>query len=339
MKLKRAKTGVALSLAAALAAGSATAQEMTLKLSQPFPTTVGLHTDFLEPWTHDLAACTDGKVAVEIHPAGSALGDITRQFDQAAAGVVDIAFGHTGIPRGRFPRTSLIELPFMAKSANSNSFALWNNAETLLKPEYPGVKILALMAHNPGVLHTNTPVHTMSDIKGLRIRTPNPSISLVLEHYGAEAVGLPPGDMYENLQKGTVDGVAIDWTGINAFKLDEVVEYHYDIPLYTVGFYFVMNQGRYDGLPDDVRACVDKLTGDDLVAKFGPWWDKWGKAGYDIEVETGDEITVATPEQIEQAKAELAPVTEQLLQAARDAGVENVDEIRDAFEAETAKYD
>ena len=327
-------------LAAGLSFIPAKAQDITLKLSHFVPTQIGLHTDFMEPWARELEQCTGGAVAVEIHPAGSALGHIAKQYDQVRAGVTDIAFGHAGIPRGRFPRTSLVELPFMAKSANANSFALWNLADTLLKPDYPGVKVLGLMAHNPGVIHTNKPVTKLEDLKGLRIRTPNPSISAVLEHYGAEAVGLPPGQIYENLQKGTVDGVTIDWTGIAAYKLNEVVSYHLDVPLYTVGFFFVMNQRRYDTLPDSVRACVDQISGDTLVAKFGPWWDKWGQRGLELEKNsTEDTITVATPEQLAQWRAELAPVIASLIQAAKDKGVENAEEIRAALEAESAKYD
>lgn len=326
-------------LTACIGTGTANA-EITLKMSHFVPTAIGLHTQFMEPWARELESCTDGEVNVEIHPGGSALGNIAKQFDQVRAGVTDIAFGHTGIPRGRFPRTSLIELPFMAKSANASSFALWNVANTLLKPEYPDVHILGMMAHNPGVIHSNKPIASLSDLKGQRIRTPNPSISAVLEHYGAEAVGLPPGQIYENLQKGTVDGVAIDWTGIAAFRLSEVVQHHYDIPLYTVGFFFVMNQRVYDGLSDEVRTCVDKISGDTLVAKFGPWWDEWGAVGLKQEQDSADDvITVATPEEIEAAKAELADVTAALMKAVTDAGVDNAEEVRDALAAESAKYD
>lgn len=328
-----------LALAAGLGVSAANA-DITLKMSHFVPTAIGLHTQFMEPWARDLESCSNGEVTVEIHPAGSALGNIAKQFDQARSGVVDVAFGHTGIPRGRFPRTSLIELPFLAKSANASSFALWNVADTLLKPEYPGVEILGMMAHNPGVIHMNKPITSLADLKGARIRTPNPSISAVLEHYGAEPVGLPPGQIYENLQKGTVDGVTVDWTAIAAYRLAEVVQYHYDIPLYTVGFFFVMNQNTYDTLPDNVRACVDKISGDTLVAKFGPWWDEWGAAGLAQEqASVEDVITIATPEQIAAAKADLAGVTDTLLQVVADAGVDNVAEIRAALEAESAKYD
>ncbi|SDE03214.1 TRAP-type C4-dicarboxylate transport system, substrate-binding protein [Paracoccus isoporae] len=332
----------AVAAAALLAWGGspAAAQEITLKLSHFFPSTIFLHTEFIARWADELKSCTDGKVEVEFHTAGSALGNIARQYDQAKAGVVDVAFGHAGFPLGRFPRTSLIELPFVSGSAGANSKALWALSGTHLKPEYPGVHILAMMAHNPGSLHANAPLNSMQDLDGLRIRTPNGSSSAVLNFYGAEAVSLPPGDQYENLQKGTLDGVATEWTGIGAYKLNEVLKYHYDVPLYTVGFFFVMNQSRYDGLPEDVRACVDQVSGDILVATFGALWDDAGQVGYELEKADPDDVFVAaTPEEIEGYKAELQPVTDQLLQAAKDLGVDNAEEILDALKAEIAKHD
>ena len=81
-------------------------------------------------------------------------------------------------------------------------------------------------------------------------------------------------------------------------------------------------------------------SGEDLVAKFGPMWDKWGSVGETMEKESGEDlITVATPEQIEAAKAELADLTASLLQEIKDSGVDNAEEILEALKVESAKYD
>ncbi|MFC0199224.1 hypothetical protein [Paracoccus rhizosphaerae] len=41
------------------------------------------------------------------------------------ARIVDIANGLIGIPRGRFPRTSLIDMPFLTEDAGAATCALW----------------------------------------------------------------------------------------------------------------------------------------------------------------------------------------------------------------------
>ena len=190
-----------LSAGVAVAATMATAAqaETTLKISHYLPAVHGIHTDFIEPWSKEVSACTDGEIKFEISPAGTQLGNVARQQEQVMAGVVDIANGLTGIPRGRFPRTSLIDMPFLTDDAGAASNALWEIYPDYLAEEYKGLKVLALYAHNGGLLHTSTKkVETMEDMKGLRIRTPSPAVSEMLSYLGADPQGLPPGEVYEN---------------------------------------------------------------------------------------------------------------------------------------------
>ncbi|MFD2435930.1 type 2 periplasmic-binding domain-containing protein [Modicisalibacter luteus] len=110
-KLATLTAGIALALS-----GTALAQT-TLKVSHYLPPVHGIHTDFIVPWTEQITACTNGEVQFDIYPGGTQLGNVAKQQEQVVAGVVDIAHGLHGIPRGRFPRTSLIELPFMTRDA------------------------------------------------------------------------------------------------------------------------------------------------------------------------------------------------------------------------------
>lgn len=326
-------------LVAGLAAAPAAADTITLKLSHFVPTTIGLSTEFMIPWTERITRCTGGAVAFEVHPAGSALGHIDKQYDQARAGVVDVAFGHIAFPRGRFPRSSIIELPFMAQSANAGSFALYGVAEAYLRPEYQGVKILGMMTHNPGGIHTNRRITDLAEMKGLRIRTQNAATSAILSHFGADPVNLPPGEQYEALQKGTLDGSATDWTNLREYKLHEVIRHHLEAPVFVGGFFFVMNQKSYDNLPEAARACIDQNAGAALVATFGPLWASWQADSRAIAMQRDpDAILTATPEQIAAWRDALEPVAQTLLAEVKARGVENADEIRAAMQALAAAH-
>ena len=46
------------------------------------------------------------------------------------------------------------------------------------------------------------------------------------------------------------------------------------------------------GLPADVRAAIDAISGDAWVAKFGPYWDKWDKPVRDGANAPGHEVIV-----------------------------------------------
>lgn len=311
-----------------------------LKLSHFLPAVHGMHTDFMEPWGKEIERRSNGALKVTIFPGGSSFGDVARQFDQVRAGVVDIAHGLHGIPRGRFPRSSVIDLPFLTESANAATRTLWALYPTYLKEEYPGVKVLALHAHNGGLIHTrDKPITQMTDLKGLRIRTPSPAVSMMLEALGATPVGLPPGQVYENLQKGAIDGSVFPWDPVASFKLAEVLKYHLDARTYTVSFFFVMSQTKYDSLPAEARKAIDDASGDALIEKFGAWWNKWDQAGLDSAKARGN--VIARLDDAERAKwrEALAPMTEAYLAQIEKQGVPNVRQIYDEARRLVAQFD
>lgn len=319
---------------------SLSAAEINLKLSHFLPSTHPTQKDFLEPWAAELEKRSNGRVKVDIYPAGSAFGHVAKQFDQVRSGVVDIAHGLTGFPRGRLPRTLVMDLPFMVKSADAASKTLWALYPTYLAPEYKGMKMLAMHAHNPGLIHTRKKqVQEMADLKGLRIRNPSLAISNMLKFLGATPVGLPPTQVYENLQKGVIDGNVFPYEAVNSFKLYEVLDYHLDAKAYTTSFYFAMNQRKYEALPEDIRQIIDDLSGQDLVNKFGDWWTKWDQAGIEHIAKKGNPVTILSEDQRQAWKTALTPMIDDYLAGMEKKGVKNAREIYDAAQAEIAKYE
>lgn len=324
----------------AMVALPATAQDrITLRLSHFLPPVHGIHTDFIQPWAEDLKQCTNGQVEVEIYPGGTQLGNVAKQQEQVLAGVVDIAHGLHGIPRGRFPRTSVIDIPFLVDDAGVATRTLWALYQDYLKPEYRGLKVLALHAHNGGLIHTaDVKVTSMEDMEGLRIRTPSPAVSAMLEELGARPVGMPPGQVYESLQKGVLDGTVFPWDPVNSFKLAEVLRYHLDAGTYTVSFFFVMNQRKYDGLPANVRSCIDELSGESLISRFGDWWDDWDAPGHEAAVARGNEISQLSESERERWREALQPMIQRYLDTLEEEGVDNARELYQAAQRHVAEF-
>ena len=107
------------------AAPAAAQETTTLKISHYLPAGHGFQTDFLGPWAAELEQRTNGRVKAEIFPGTSSFGNAARQADQVRAGVIDIALGLRGIPRGRFERSSVFELPFVVSDAGAGTRAMW----------------------------------------------------------------------------------------------------------------------------------------------------------------------------------------------------------------------
>lgn len=326
--IKRTIIASLLMVATVITTAAMAANPIQLKLSHFLPSTHPTQRDFLEPWAQELEARTNGQVKVQIFPAGSSFGHVAKQMDQVRAGVVDIAHGLSGIPRGRLPRTSIIDLPFLVRGADAASKTLWKLYPDYLKSEYRGVKVLALHAHNAGLIHTGSKkVSTMDDLNGLRLRTPSLAISMMLESLGASPVGMPPTQVYENLEKGVIDGTVFTWEAVNGFKLYEPLNYHLDAKAYTTSFYFVMNERKYKSLPADVRKVIDEMSGETLVNRFGDWWKQWDQPGIDAATKKGNEITQLTDEQRDKWRERLAPMIEKYLAGLEQKGIRDAREI------------
>lgn len=332
---------VAAAIAAAFAAPiSASAQDkMELKFSTFVPPTHGFVVDVLEPLGKDIEKRTGGKVAVRVFAGNSPLGKTENQADQVRQGVVDVAWGLNGIPRGRYLRTSIMEMPFVADSAASASKTLWAMLPTTLAEDYKGLMVLALHCHNPGLFHTrDKKLEKLEDVRGLRMRSPNPPTQALLAHLGATPVGMPPTQVYENLEKGVIDGAVFPWDAIKGFRLEGVLKHHFDARVYTACFHIVMSGARYAALPPDVKKAFDETTGATLVNKFGDLWQKWDQAGLDAVKPRGNVIVPVSNEQREKWRAQLKPVIDSQLAGLEKEGVANARAVYDEMLKKVAQF-
>lgn len=332
---------VALTLLLAQPAHSASAQGIVLKFSHFLPPSHGIQTDLVEPWAKALDEKTAGKVKVEIFAGDSPLGDPARQTDQLRAAASDIAFAPCTTPRARFERTAIIELPFMVKDAGTGSRVLWElYKDGTLKPDFQGFKVLALMTHHGGLVHTvSKPVELADDLKGLRLRSPTDAVSAMVALLGAHAIGLPSNQTYEHLQKGKLDGVLGSWDFVATLKLNEVLKHHTEGKFYTVAFCMLMDQKRFDELPEEVRTAIDELSGEALLEKFGPLWDRWDAGGFSDAKVRGHDIITLTDEQRETWRERVKPMTDDVLAALERQGIQDARAIHARMQGLLAKYD
>ena len=93
-----------------------------------------------------------------------------------------------------------------------------NDAELRAKyldAEHKGIKVLMLFTHQPGGPHTTKKaIRNLDDFKGLRIRFASPTVRDLVQALGATPVGVPPTEIAEQLQKGTIDGAFMDYGGV-----------------------------------------------------------------------------------------------------------------------------
>ena len=275
-----------------MAATAAQAAPVKLKFAHFWGANSGPHQDFALGWTDQVTKCSGGEITFEFYTAGTQLGNVTKLEDELRAGLVDLAHGLNHLPRNRFTQATIIDTPLLSKSAYANSMTLWTlYQEGAISKPYEGLQVLALHAHAAGLIHTKgKAVRLPEDLKGMRIRSPSPAAALMLQELGAVPVGLPPGETYEAISKGTADGTIFPWEGVAGFKLAEVLDYSSDLKLNAASFWFAMNGNKYKSLSDAQRKCIDEASYEPLVKKAGDYWAKWDQPGLEQTKAAGNEI-------------------------------------------------
>lgn len=282
-------------LCAALAlAGSALAQEVTLKVHHFWPPGAMPPSTLLGPWCDKIAKDSNNKMKCQVYPAMQLGGSPPQLIDQAKDGIADIVWTLPGYTAGRFPLMEVFELPFMTNSAESASRAAWDYYTQAGHKEFPGIKALAINVHDEGYVHTREKqIKTMADFKGLKMRAPTRQTNKMLGMLGASPVAMPLPALPDALSKGVIDGFLLPWEVIPSVKAHEMVKYHSETDpkmraLYTAVFILAMNQARYDSLPADLKKVIDDNSGAALSQHFGKTWDASKPAGRKPAVDRGN---------------------------------------------------
>lgn len=274
------------------------AQDVTLRLHHFLAAEANVPKHILDVWADRVEAESGGRIAIQRFPSMQLGGAPADLYDQAASGVVDIVWTAAGYTPGRFPKTEVLELPFMTQNAAAASHAFWTLADESMQDDFAQVKLLGTWVHGPGVLHTADPVATPDDLRGMKLRGPSRPIVQLLEQVGATPVGMPLGQVPEAVSRGVIDGAVMPWEVAPSIRMHELVENHTEFEgamIYTLAFVLVMNTDRYNALPDDLKAVIDAASGLEFSVTAGRVQQSYDAPGRAIAEETGNTI-ITIPE-------------------------------------------
>ncbi len=295
-----------LAIALCAAIGPARAQEVTLKVHHFVPPGGNLHAKFLVPWAEKVTQDSGGKIKFQLYPAMQLGGSAPQLIDQVKDGVVDIVWAVPGFTAGRFPAFEAFELPFMTKTAQGSSRALWEyvHANNIAATEFKDVRLLAAHVHDAGFFHmVKRPVQTMADLRGQKIRAGTRVITKFMGALGASPVGMPLPQLPDALAKGVVDGTLLPWEIVPSIKVHELVKYHSETDpaaraLYTTCFVFAMNPAKYASLAPELRRVIDANSGVELSAQLGKLWDDWAAPARKLAQAHGNQLNTISASEL-----------------------------------------
>lgn len=167
---------------------------------------------------------------------------------------------------GRFPLTSVGELPFESSNAPAVSDALATlGAEdgSPLRQEWEGQGLvpLSFSIGASSALATKDPIKTAADLKGKRLRA-NDRGSRVLQSVGANLVNIELAEIYGSMERGLVKGIyGIPFSFAGPLKFQEVANHFTDlgIGVSTVNA-LAISKEKWDSLSPDQQKVIQEVN-------------------------------------------------------------------------------
>ena len=261
---------------------SAAEKPIELKFASFLPVMHHQHIEAFVPFAKEVEERTKGRVKVTLYPS-EAICKARDLYDCALQGIAETAFFIPSYTAGRFPLTTVMELPIGVPSAKVGTQVIWDLYEKYFKAEYAGVKLLSLWTIQPAhIFTTKKPIKTLEDLRGLRIRSPGPLQTITLKEFGASPISMPASDLYDALQRGMVDGMLTDFAALKGFRFVEVVKYCTPANFYSLPMGYAANLKSWNSLPPDIQKIMEELTGLRFAENNAKSFDKNDVIGRDL---------------------------------------------------------
>ncbi|HOP48528.1 MAG TPA: TRAP transporter substrate-binding protein [Desulfobacteraceae bacterium] len=272
-------------------------------------------------WCKEVEKRTNGRVKI-IHYPGQTLTQATQNYQGVKAGLSDLGCSVLQYTRGRFPLMDFINLP-LGYPSGQVATALINEVYDKFKPkELDEVKVLYFHAHGPGFIHTKgKAVHTMEDLKGLKIRSHGPTATMI-QCLGGTPTAFPMNELYQSLQKGVVQGGIYPLESNKGWKMAEVTDYVIACypTAYSLGFYIVMNKDKWNALPDEDKKIIEEINSE-WIFKHGKAWETAAFEGISFLLQHGNSMIGIGPKEANRWTEAVKPVLQNYIDETEKQGL------------------
>jgi TRAP-type C4-dicarboxylate transport system substrate-binding protein len=269
---------VAAALSMCMGSSAQAAEEIVLKFADTHPLTHFLSVNGHQAFMKKVEQLTAGKVKFVHYPAEQ-LGKEKDMLELGRKGIADIVFTGAGQSTGKLPLGGGADLPGLGADVikNTRAYQILLNSNTVVVDEFLKMglhPIMGFMYPPYQILSGSKPVQKIADLKGLKIRINSPVMGSAIEALGGTPVMLTSPEVFEGLQRGTVDGTTFSYISGKSWKLEEVIKAGtVGIDVGTVGSFWAINENTWKKLPDDVKNAIRKAS-DETSASMAAAADK-----------------------------------------------------------------
>jgi TRAP-type C4-dicarboxylate transport system substrate-binding protein len=269
--------GLLLTLAPALAAGSAQAQ-VKLVFNSFAPPNFVINQGMIDVWAKNVERVTEGRVKVEI--PSTTLAPPQQQWEMVTQGVADGAYIFNAFAQKRLLLPQLAHLPFFTPSAVAQGVALWRTHKKYFEVanEHEGVVFLGYFGSPAGHIWsmTDKPIAAVGDLNNVKTWSLPGDQARALGKLGAVIVPGPAVRSYEIISKGIVD--AFGSHSFDSAYSFNVAQFAKSITVINGGmgaasFSVFLNKAKWDTIPKRDQDLILSISGEEL-ARLAKVWDE-----------------------------------------------------------------
>lgn len=204
-----------------------------------------------------------GRLKLEIFPS-SQLGAQREMWQNVQAGLIGGIIDPTASLANFVPQFAVLDLPYLVQNADQ-AFKMLEGAVvqkelTSLAPA-AGLRVVRYWEVTFRNVYTRTPVNSITDLKGRKIRViPNPTFIALFRSLGTAPTPMAFGELYTALQQGVVDGAENDAVTYFSTKHYEVAKnYALTNHLMLINT-LVFSEKQWQRMPENLRAILSKAA-------------------------------------------------------------------------------
>lgn len=211
-----------------------------------------------------------GRLKIDFYPDNSLINH-TKVFEVLPSGVADIAITTpTYAPDIMGVVADVANMPFnWDQQLFAQHYRDAGNFFDFQQPYWAKAGLYLLSWGNVGgyEVGSRSPIRTVADWKGKLVRTVK-GFDAFIKALGAEPTFIGPNEVYEAMQRGTVDAATISMSSLRTLSIHEVAPYFTVAGLTEANLEFVMSQKTREKLPADLLKIVDDAHRDAEKAHY-----------------------------------------------------------------------
>jgi TRAP-type C4-dicarboxylate transport system substrate-binding protein len=257
---------ISLLIAAAFAVGTAQAQT---KWDMPTPYSDGeFHTVNIRQFVDDAKKASGGQLEINVHSNQSLIkhADTLRAVATGQVNIAEFLLGQFG---NEEPVFNADNIPFLA-AGYDNAWKLYQAQKPTLEKKLQGrgLRLLYSVAWPGQGLYTKSPLKTVDDLKGQKIRTYSPTTARLFELLGASPAVIQASEIPQAFATGAISGMITSSATGSSSKAWEFVKNYYMTSAMHPKNVVVVNERSWQRLPDAQKKA---LTGAAAAAEKRGW--------------------------------------------------------------------